>query len=327
MLVPKLGKNVAERIRMEEKDKKTKRQQNRQDQREERKQVSASSVADQVQFDSNVITRSTYIGISFNLHINFPHPIVAFPFPTHARHSFSCLYALTFSTPIFPQALAVMEAKKPKYSLFPAPPLSKPVSSPATPTVAQEESSPLDAEDPTTSREPSPPPPTQSLPSESHDQPGSSEPRHPDLQVAPPSRQQPPPEPDSPIFLSGMTPPSFSTASESSLKPAPLSLPATRQQPCKGPRRAFIRHGLGGAGNYHKRPDSSSNSDYSGFLSTLLGTFSHKKRKTRQYSEADSIGYSQYSNQALPLGAAEVLKRKMLGQASGGKRSTSSDRS
>lgn len=229
-------------------------------------------------------------------------------------------------------SLGIMEAKKPKYSLFPAPPLSKPLSLRRHPSTAQPQSSTSSLDDPTTPRDPSPPPPadialSEALPSEPHDQPASPEPSHPDHDLAPISRQQPPPEPDSPLYPSGMTASSFSTASGSSLKPAPLSLPSTRPEPYKGPRRAFIRHGLGGAGNYHKRPDSSPNSDYSGFLSALLGTFNNKKRKTRQHPEVDSGGYSQYSSQALPLGAAEVLKRKMLGQASGGKRRTSSNRS
>lgn len=219
-----------------------------------------------------------------------------------------------------------MEARKPKYSLFPAPPLSKPLSSTLDLPPAPQESLTLNPEDPTTRQERSPPPPAEPLPSKTHDPPNSPEPSHPNHQVAPRSQEQPPPEPDSPISPSEMTTSSFSTTSVSSLKPAPLSLPAPPQQPRNHHRRAFVRHGLGGAGNYHKRPDSSPNSDYSGFLSSLLGTFSNRKRKTRQYPESDSTGCSQYSNQALPLGAAEVLKRKMLGQASAGKSSTSRDR-
>ncbi|KAL9133262.1 MAG: hypothetical protein Q9175_005555 [Cornicularia normoerica] len=220
-----------------------------------------------------------------------------------------------------------MEARKLKYSLFPAPPLSKPVSSSRDPSPAPRTSCNPDAKDPTTRRQPSPPPPAQPLPSEPRDPPTTPKPSQPNHQVAPGSREQPPPEPNSPTPPSEMTASSFSTASQSSLKPAPLSLPSPPQQPWKRSRRAFVRHGLGGAGNYHKRSDSFPNSDYSGFLSSLLGTFTHKKRKTRQYPEGDSTGCSQYSNQALPLGAAEVLKRKMLGQAPGGKRSTSSERS
>ena len=169
--------------------------------------------------------------------------------------------------------------------------------------------------------------PLSPLPSETQDPPTSPEASHANRQVAPPSQERPLPEPESPISPSEMTASSFSTASESSLKPAPLSLPLPPQQAWKRPRRAFVRHGLGGAGNYHKRPDSSPNSDYPSFLSSLFGTFGNKKRKTRKYPEADSTGCSQYSSQALPLGAAEVLKRKILGQGAGGKTSTSSDRS
>ncbi|KAL9075125.1 MAG: hypothetical protein Q9161_001810 [Pseudevernia consocians] len=223
-----------------------------------------------------------------------------------------------------------MEVRKPKYSLFPAPPLSKPLPSIRDSSPAPANPLPSDSKDPTTPRERSRPPPAEPLPPESQDPPTSPKPSYLSHEVAPPSQEQQEQhfqEPDPPVSPSGMTASSFSTASESSLKPAALSLPSPPQQLRKRPKRAFVRHGLGGAGNYHKRPDSSPNPDYSGFLSSLLGTFSNKKRKTRQYPEGDSTGCSQYSDQALPLGAAEVLKRKMLGQASGGKRSTSSDRS
>ena len=222
-----------------------------------------------------------------------------------------------------------MDAKKPKYSLFPAPPLTKPFPSNPHPSPARQESSTSDPEDATSRREPSPPPPAaeKPLPSEPHDPPISPEPSLLDYESTLRSQKHSSPERDPPMPTGEMTPSSISTASACSLKPAPLSLPSPHRQPRKSPKRAFIRHGLGGAGNYHKRPDAAPNSDYSGFLSALLGTFSHKKRKTRQYSEADSTGYSQYSSQALPLGAAEILKRKMLGHASGGKRDASSDRS
>ncbi|CAF9906311.1 hypothetical protein IMSHALPRED_004166 [Imshaugia aleurites] len=220
-----------------------------------------------------------------------------------------------------------MEARKPKYSLFPAPPLSKPISSIPDPSPAPQESLTSNPEDPTKHQEHSPPPPADPLPSKSQDLPISPELPHPNHEAAPPSQEQPPPEPDSPMSPSEMMASSFSTSSESSQKPSPLSSTSPLPQPQKCPRRAFVRHGLGGAGNYHKRSDSTTNSEYDGFLSSLLGTFNSKKRKTRQYPEGESTGCSQYSSQALPLGAAEVLKRKMLGQASGRKRSPSSERS
>ena len=254
-----------------------------------------------------------------------PGPILALASPIHALHSFSWVYALTFCRGDSPQISLTMEARKPKYSLFPTPPTSKPLSSIPHNPPAPEKSSPPDSGDPTTPQERSPSPPAEPQPPDSQDQPTPSELSHLSPQVAPRAQEQPSPESDSPVSLSEMTISSFSTASDSSLKPAPLSLHSPPQEPRKRPKRAFVRHGLGGAGNYHKRPDSSPHPDYSGFLASLLGTFSNKKRKTRQYPEGDSTGGSQYSNQALPLGAAEVLKRKMLGQASGGKRSTSSD--
>ena len=217
-----------------------------------------------------------------------------------------------------------MEARKPKYSLFPAPPLSKPLPPVRNPSPTPEESLPPDTKDPKTSQESSAPPPAASLPPASQDQLASPKPSRLSHDEAPRPQEEPSSEPDSLISPSEMTASSFSTASETSLKPAHSSVPWPADQPRKRPRRAFVRHGLGGAGNYHKRPDSSPNSEYSGFLSALFG---NKKRKTQQYHEGDSTECSQYSNQALPLGAAEVLKRKMLGQAFGGKRSTSSDRS
>ena len=220
-----------------------------------------------------------------------------------------------------------MEERKAKYSLFPTPPLSKPISTIRDPSPAPPQDSFIsDSQHPTTRPERSPPLPAAPLTSEPYDPHTSPERTHSDHRVASNPQEQPPPEPGSPGPPSEMTVSSFSTASETSLKPTHLSLPSHPQQLRKRPRRAFIRHGLGGAGNYHKRPDSPPSSDYSGFLSSLLGTFSNKKRKARQYPEGDSTECSQYSNQALPLGAAEVLKRKMLGQASGGKRSTSGDR-
>lgn len=221
----------------------------------------------------------------------------------------------------------MMDAKKPKYSLFPTPPSTKPLRPPSPP---QQESSTsaFDPDSPTLGRERSPPPPVETLPSEFSNPQNPSpspEPSHPDSELAAPSSQQPTPELDPPTSPSEMTMSSFSTASGSSLKPAPLYVQALRPERRKSPQRAFIRHGLGGAGNYHKRPDSATHSDYSGFLSALLGTFKHKKRETRRCSEADSTASSQYSDQALPLGAAEILKRKILGQTSGGKGSTTSD--
>ena len=217
-----------------------------------------------------------------------------------------------------------MEARKPKYSLFPAPPLSKPLPPVRNPSLASEESLPPDSKDPRTPQESSPPPTAESLPLASQDLPASPEPSRLSHEAAPRSQEEPSSEPESPISPSEMMASSFSTASETSLKPAHSPVPSPPEQPRKRPKRAFVRHGLGGAGNYHKRPDSSPSHDYSGFLSALFG---NKKRKTRQYPEGDSTGCSQYSNQPLPLGAAEILKRKMLGQASSGKRSTSSDRS
>lgn len=211
-----------------------------------------------------------------------------------------------------------MESRKAKYSLFPAPPLSKPLPPVRNPSPASEESLPLDSKDSRTPQGSSHPPrPAESLPPESQNLPASPELSRLSHEATPRSRGEPS-ETESTVSPSEMTASSFSTASETSLKPAHSSVSSPPEQIRKRTKRAFVRHGLGGAGNYHKRPDSAPNSDYSGFLSALFG---HKKRKTRQYPEVDSTGCSQYSNQPLPLGAAEVLKRKILGQASGGTRS------
>lgn len=275
----------------------------------------------------SLTTRSIYIRTSFILHLLFTFPILALAFPTHALHSFSWAHALTFCRGQVPPNLVRMEEGKSKYSLFPAPPLSRPFSSLRQRSHATQEPLTPNFEDSTTPQERSPPQSVEPLPAEPGDLRSSPRSSHPDLQFGPPSQEQPASEPDSSVSPGEMTASSCSTASESSLKPAPMSLASPPQQPWSRPRRAFVRHGLGGAGNYHKRPNSIPSSNYTGFLSSLLGTFNNKKRKTRQCAEGDSTRCSQYSNQALPLGAAEVLKRKMLGQASSGKRSTSSDRS
>lgn len=122
-----------------------------------------------------------------------------------------------------------------------------------------------------------------------------------------------------------MPSPSSSTSSESSFhKPEPPSFhtpPQTRQN---RPETVYFHTGLGGAGNYHKairennilRTTVSSQQRSKRLLSSLFG---RKKGKRHQYPESDSSGNSQTS-----LGAAEVMRRKMLGYGSDGKGSSSS---
>ena len=267
---------------------------------------------------------------SFNLHLPFtlPHSPSCISHPPTRATLFSCLHALTSCRGFCPNLRVLWRRQSPNIPSFHHLPSPDPSLQFETLILHQKNHClPIPKTPPHLNDALLHPRPIRSLPSETQDPPTSPEASHPNRQVAPPSQERPPPELESPTFPSKMTASSFSTASESSLKPAPLTLPLPPQQAWKRPRRAFVRHGLGGAGNYHKRPDSSPNSDCPSFLSSLLGTFGNKKRKTRKYPEADSTGCSQYSSQALPLGAAEVLKRKILGQGAGGKTSTSSDRS
>ena len=111
--------------------------------------------------------------------------------------------------------------------------------------------------------------------------------------------------------------PSSSTSSAASFqKPSPPTQPPSRTRP----RTVYFHTGLGGAGNYRKaiREDNILRATVPGqhrsprFLASLFG--SKKKGRRQQYGESDSAGSSQSS-----LGAAEVMRRKMLGFGSEGK--------
>ncbi len=116
--------------------------------------------------------------------------------------------------------------------------------------------------------------------------------------------------------------------------PPPASIPRIR------PKTVYIHNGIGGRGNYHKmikekdnapnqtlQPAPSSRRQNNGrFLSSLFGS---KKGQRRGYEGGAVSGGSGSggSGQTLSLGAAEVMRRKMLGQRAEGKRSSSSQRS
>lgn len=126
---------------------------------------------------------------------------------------------------------------------------------------------------------------------------------------------------------------SSTTTSSSSLhKPiqdvTQTSQPKTNSQNAR-PRTQYFHSGLGGAGNYHKairednvlKPMNGNRSNQPRFLSNLLGTLGGKKsrRKGHSYdgtgsgcSSSDGSSSNQSSSQTLPLGAAEVMRRKML---------------
>lgn len=128
-------------------------------------------------------------------------------------------------------------------------------------------------------------------------------------------------EPDPSTSPEDMDTPPPSSPSDSSLKPP--SFPSPPPKTRKRPKRVYHHNGIGGAGNYHKviRDDSDPSSHSRSFhLSSLFGgTFSSnrkgpKKHSTGSYSTGSSqTGSSQTGNQALPLGAAEVIKRKIAG--------------
>ena len=112
----------------------------------------------------------------------------------------------------------------------------------------------------------------------------------------------------------------------------------------------FYSNGVGGAGNYHKLLRDTNGKlisnaptvtqqrprlprSLTSLFSSGLGNKSNKKESTHhnhdsKYSVAAAQGgASEYSDRALPLGAAEVMRRKLLRQSGGAKRSTSSGRS
>ena len=104
------------------------------------------------------------------------------------------------------------------------------------------------------------------------------------------------------------------------------------------PRTVYFHSGIGGAGNYHKairednvlRPMSRDRdaSNQPRFLSSLFGTLGGKRnrRQCAHYSSGDDSGSAQSSGETLPLGAAEVMRRKMLGFALDGKTKESGTR-
>ncbi|KAL2039193.1 hypothetical protein N7G274_008242 [Stereocaulon virgatum] len=233
--------------------------------------------------------------------------------------------------------------KKSKYTLFPLPP-SPPPSQPLPPLPEETSELPPQRQH---KQEPSWPPPAGSFQPPTNQDPSylpprrkSSAPLALDPYLPPPRdpRRPSPREPatQSPRNLSptaedeqppeAMHSPSSSTSSEASFhKPQPPAFhtpPPSRQS---RPKTVYFHTGLGGAGNYHKairednilRTTVSSQQRSKRLLSSLFG--SKKGSKRSQYPESDSSGYSQTS-----LGAAEVMRRKMLGYGSDGKGTSSS---
>ena len=133
--------------------------------------------------------------------------------------------------------------------------------------------------------------------------------------------------------------PSCSTSSsESSLhKPVSTCPPAPPPNPRNRPRTVYFHSGIGGAGNYYKairednvlRPMASGRTNHPRFLSSLFGTLGGKKgrRHQQQRARSDEPESPQSSHQTLPLGAAEVMRRKMLGITSDGRSKESCTRS
>ena len=234
--------------------------------------------------------------------------------------------------------------KKSKYSLFPVPPSSPP----RTPLPIP----PEDADDAA-----APPPPDIPLPPRRKSSiidldPYLPPPRHttapsPQNNATVPAPLVPGP---SPILRNPFTaPPRTSSAAKPPRNPSPISeeapplppVPEMLHSPCSStssaasfqkpppptqspsrtrPRTVYFHTGLGGAGNYRKaiREDNILRATVPGqhrsprFLASLFG--SKKKARRQQYGESDSAGSSQSS-----LGAAEVMRRKMLGFGSDGK--------
>ena len=132
--------------------------------------------------------------------------------------------------------------------------------------------------------------------------------------------------------------PSSSTSSESSLhKPVITSSPTNPSNPRNRPRTVYFHSGLGGAGNYHKairednilRPIASNRANHPRFLSSLFGTLGAKRerRQRQQCTGMEETRSSQPGDQVLSLGAAEAIRRKMLGLTSNGKAKESCARS
>ena len=223
--------------------------------------------------------------------------------------------------------------KKSKYSLFP----TKPSPSPREPLppLLEADDQPRPCEEPPLIQQTSPTP---------HESPPHSP------QQAPTSPQEEPLYPwpplnnswssreDSTSTLKGISPPrqatraetkmhspSSSTSSECSLhKPTSTSPPEPAPNLRNRPKTVYFHSGIGGAGNYHKairednvlRRMAANRSNQPRFLSSIFGSLGGKRGKRQQqqqYSGGEGTGSSQSSRDALPLGAAEVMRRKMLG--------------
>ena len=128
------------------------------------------------------------------------------------------------------------------------------------------------------------------------------------------------------------------SSSESSLhKPVSACPPTPPSNPRSRPRTVYFHSGIGGAGNYHKairednvlRPMASGRANHPRFLSSLFGNLGGKKGRRHQQQRvgSDEPESPQSSHQTLPLGAAEVMRRKMLGITSDGRSKESCTRS
>ncbi|KAL6719607.1 hypothetical protein ACLMJK_001527 [Lecanora helva] len=130
------------------------------------------------------------------------------------------------------------------------------------------------------------------------------------------------------------------SSSESSLhKPVTTTTSDPPPNPRNRPRTVYFHSGIGGAGNYHKairednvlRPMVSHRTNQSRFLSSLLGTLGGKRGRRHQQQQqrpsSDGAESPQSGSQSLPLGAAEVMRRKMLGIGSDGRLKESCNRS
>lgn len=245
--------------------------------------------------------------------------------------------------------------RKSKYSLFPTRPSSPPreplplLPERNSPSHSQEEAHPLQ-ESPTI-------PPEELLLRQPKDRPStapaSASPSSPREPLAPPAEEPPCPWPplnnswspreETTSTLNETSPPgeeilpkrkmhapSSSTSSESSLhKPMTTGHHAPPPNPRNRPRTVYFHSGIGGAGNYHKairednvlRPMASSRANHPRFLSSLFGTLGGKKGRRHQQQSAgsDEPESPQSGSQTLPLGAAEVMRRKMLGITSDGR--------
>ncbi|MCJ1276925.1 hypothetical protein MMC21_004732 [Puttea exsequens] len=175
----------------------------------------------------------------------------------------------------------------------------------------------------------SPPAHVPSLPPKSSRRLNSSPPSEPQLssEAASPTSQTSP-ENEMYAHCTAMS----TTSSETSFQkpPPPQPHPAAESPPPRSrPKTVYIHNSIGGRGNYHKAIKEKENAPQSAlrpvprrsrsprFLTSLFG-----KRDRSQ-----GMGEREYEGGA-SLGAAEVLKRKMLGMGAGeGKRSFNGERS